>query len=136
MGAGCEDLNSFSADCLDLLKRMLQWHPEDRITIPDILGHPFILQSYRHYPVMQEEDVVANDSQLPLKMKRYVEAPLLCQIGLKCLVHLASATVLPDDLKKELRTARIIFRLLDKRGYGQVSANSLTERLRQEGVAI
>jgi len=60
----------------------------------------------------------------------------LRQIGLRCLVHLATDSALPDDLGKELRTAQHHSRSLNHDGSGQVFEHQLRARLEKEGISI
>ncbi|CAF4551526.1 unnamed protein product, partial [Rotaria magnacalcarata] len=39
---GCEIPNTLSRECHDLLSRLLDPSPSKRITIPEILRHPFL----------------------------------------------------------------------------------------------
>jgi len=136
----CDDLAHRSQDAKNLVQRMLEWDPEKRITALEILEHPFI--AARHGEGLCDLSGQYHlwkwtfDEQLPLKMERYAKSPMLRQIGLKCLVHLATAATLPDSLANELTTAKHHFRSLNPTGSGQVSEHTLRARLEQEGISI
>jgi len=136
-----EELTACSEDAKDLVKQMLEWDPEKRITASGILEHPFITargcQSLCD-PTAQKTSLFEweFDKQLPLKMERYAKCPLLRQLALRCLVHLAAAATLPDKLSHDLIVAKHHFRSLNPTGSGQLSEHELRVRLKREGVSI
>jgi len=130
----CVAFRRASAEVKDLVSRMLEWNEDKRISAEDALQHPFI-RSRRHAGV-ESHFPWDFDKQLPEKMVRFAQAPLLRQTGLLCLVHLAAASRLPDGLYHELMTARHIFRSLDEFGTGQVTPATLKQRLVEEGIEV
>lgn len=136
-------MQNHSDAAIDLLKRMLEIDPKRRITALEILEHPFI--TARGCELLCDRTGSAKfkqpfdwhfDRDLPSKMERYAKSPFLRQIGLRCLVHLAAAATLPDNLANQLLTARHHFRSLDSTGSGQVHEQQLLLRLNAEGIPI
>mmetsp|Transcript_41962 Transcript_41962/g.115769 ORF Transcript_41962/g.115769 Transcript_41962/m.115769 type:complete len:577 (+) Transcript_41962:31-1761(+) len=139
----CDALAGHSESAIDLLDKMLTWDPEKRITAFEVLEHPFI--TARGCELLCDRSEASRtkqpfdwefDRHLPSKMERYAKSPHLRQIGLRCLVHLASAATLPDDLVNKLLTARHHFRSLNPTGSGQVFEHQLRARLEQERIPI
>mmetsp|Transcript_155097 Transcript_155097/g.274994 ORF Transcript_155097/g.274994 Transcript_155097/m.274994 type:complete len:482 (+) Transcript_155097:1-1446(+) len=136
-------LSRNSRAAVDLLKRMLEWDPRNRITALEVLEHPFIKE--RGCELLCDRSELSTteqpfdwkfDRHLPLKMERFAKSPVLRQIGLRCLVHLASAASLPDDLVNQLLTAQHHFRSLNPTGSGQVYEHQLRTRLKEERVQV
>lgn len=127
-------LQKYSAECLDLLERMLEWYPDKRITDTEVLSHPFI----RHCLKQQwtQRTPTKFDSELPAKMDRYNKSSLLRKAGLRCLVHLAAVSALPDDVTEQLQRARLQYRKFDRNGAGQVTEQELVSILNKKGVPV
>jgi len=130
----CPGLKRQPSELRDLLSRMLERDPQQRITAEEALLHSSIKA---HWSDGVDNRFVYNfDKELPQKMARFASAPLLQQTAQLCLVHLAAASRLPDVLYHDLMTARHIFRTLDKLGSGQVSVEALQSRLQEEGIDV
>ena len=44
-----KDIFNISSDCIDLIKKILKFNPKDRISLQDILKHPFITKFYSSF---------------------------------------------------------------------------------------
>jgi len=130
-----EELEGASADIHDLLDKMLEHDPKQRITAEEALQHPFV-QANWHGSIGDSHFAYTFDRDLPGKMARYAEASYIRRTALLCLVHLAGACSLPDDLHNQLLTARHHFRSLDRDGDGHIRESEVRERLQKEGVPI
>mmetsp|Transcript_78889 Transcript_78889/g.150099 ORF Transcript_78889/g.150099 Transcript_78889/m.150099 type:complete len:531 (+) Transcript_78889:58-1650(+) len=139
----CHKLAENSSDAVDLLEKMLEWDPKKRISALQILQHPFItahggeqLCNRSGSTKLQKPLDCKLDKRLPSKMERYAKSPRMRQIGLRCLVHLASNAALPQDLLHEIFTARHHFRSLNPSGTGWVSEHQLRMRLEEERIPV
>jgi len=127
-------LKRHSLELRELLCRMLERDPRQRITAEEALLHSSITAHWSDG--VEEKFEYSFDKELPRKMARFAKAPLLQQTAQLCLVHLAAASRLPDVLYHSLMTARHIFRTLDTLGSGQVSVAALKSRLQEEGIDV
>jgi len=128
----CERYQTVSPNAKDLIERLMQLEPSERIAIQDILQHPFLAGTEERNE--RQRRLSWAFMQLPWKMREFAEAPLIKQLGGGCIVHLATASSLSPALQMEFDKARQVFRSVDPDGSGSVSEDELRERLAKEGV--
>lgn len=132
----CQALKGCSEEGRDLLSRMLQHDPVERISTTDALHHPFIQRTYYEtldqnlHPSTEEEPPV--DTALLTKFSDFARAPRLRQIAILAMTHLLTEQ---SDHHQDLKSLRHMFRILDQDGDGQISLQEL-RRLEEYGVAI
>jgi len=129
-----------SPDARDLLQKMLEVNPSNRISAKEALTHPFIeahwgedLDGAKHSNLKWDFDRGIID-----KMRRFVAAPVIKKMALLCLAHIAPASesVGGAELSERLLVGRHLFRTVDADGDGTVTLAELTRVLRQENIDI
>lgn len=125
----------------DLLGKLLQHDPKERITAAAALSHPFILQHYhdclpgseRYYEFSIDSYCQNRFLEATIgKLRRFAQAPKLKQLGLLAMTHIATA----QDVSEELFILRHLFREIDVNGDGEVSLEEITDFFSIMGVDV
>mmetsp|Transcript_135239 Transcript_135239/g.337381 ORF Transcript_135239/g.337381 Transcript_135239/m.337381 type:complete len:520 (-) Transcript_135239:36-1595(-) len=117
---------NFSPQAQELLSAMLQHDRHARPTVREALNHPFNLASYEnervhpqrtHNPRFKEALVVRE--RMMGVVRAVAEEPLLKRVARLAMAHASDICV------EELAAERLVFRMLDRYGYGELSMTVL-----------
>lgn len=101
-----------SSRAIDLLTKMLQHDRHARPTVRDCLNHQFITQSYEHkLEVKDFEDALRIRDRLPEMCRAVAAEPMLKRVARLAFAHTAQPS----------GSERLVVRMLDKYGYGEIS---------------
>lgn len=118
---------NLSTRTVDLLTQMLQHDRHGRPTVRECLTHNFITHSYGHTPEAGSfEASLRIRERLPELCRSAAAEPMLKRVARLAVAHAA----------KPSRAERLVFRMLDKHGYGEISIGVWEDDFVSRGAAI
>lgn len=117
-----------SADCQDILKRMICVDPSKRITAKECLNHPWIVNSQQKKSELPPEEEEKLEKSIVQKLMAYRGQSLLKKASMNVLVkHLSS---------KQVEMLRSEFEKFDIDKSGTLELNELTKAIQHSGVEL
>lgn len=110
-----DKINSISDSALDLLKLLLTYNPNERISAKEALNHPFFSKNFNTNNIFNEN---INCSEILNNMKNY-KNDLVAQKFIDC--YLSYNFINPEEVDK----IRKVFKLLDSNNNGMLTKNDL-----------
>jgi len=121
-----------SAECMDLLRRMLCTDRHLRMTAAEALRHPYIKTTYRNddRPLEQRAAAIEIIRSVVPRFIAFGEEPVFRRAVLLVMVHIAGYT------SKHTHSHRLAYKALDETGTGDVSVETIEVSMTKNGITI
>jgi len=128
---------NFSPQAQALLAEMLQHDRHARPTVREALNHPFNLASYDNERVHPQrthnprfKEALAVRERMMGVVRAVSQEPVLKRVARLAMAHAS------DNCVEELAPERLVFRMLDRYGYGELSMTVLENDFRFRGATV
>eukprot|EP00746_Dinoflagellata_sp_MGD_P085466 gnl/MRDRNA2_/MRDRNA2_33828_c0_seq1.p1 gnl/MRDRNA2_/MRDRNA2_33828_c0~~gnl/MRDRNA2_/MRDRNA2_33828_c0_seq1.p1 ORF type:complete len:609 (+),score=92.34 gnl/MRDRNA2_/MRDRNA2_33828_c0_seq1:37-1863(+) len=116
-----------SKDAHDILRKMLNRNPSQRMSVQEALSHPFVMRTYMASQTCDHEsNEILSMSDIMVKMRKFAELPLLKRSTFMVLAHMVGSST------EILHKHRLTFRRLDIDGGGSISREEFLDAIRRE----
>uniref|UniRef100_A0A7S2K174 EF-hand domain-containing protein n=1 Tax=Zooxanthella nutricula TaxID=1333877 RepID=A0A7S2K174_9DINO len=120
----------FSAAAQELLTSMLQHDRHARPTVREALNHSFNLASYEKERMPLFKEALKMRERLVDSCRAVMQEPILKRVARLAMAHSCDICV------EELATERLVFRMLDRHGYGELSISVWENDFLFRGVSV